>query len=179
MVTLFLWESPPQILLPDARPLDESLLFPYAVIDTPHSRHFDQKGKLSYEFSATTLKHFRIDLSKISERDFTTLEAPLMTLYAEDNAWYVSAEIGRVTEQGTLLKLLHNVKVWQKKDDGDTLELTTDELWIYPNEKIVRTDAKVKIRSTLGFLEATGMIVNLADKHIQLMSNVRGHHEPI
>lgn len=179
VAAVFIWESPPRLLLPDEGPVDESQLIPYAVIDAAHSRHFDRDGLLSYEFSATTLKHFRLDLAKISEGDFTTLESPLFTLYADGNAWFVSAKIGRLTAQSTQLKLLRDVRVWREKDDGLVLELTTQELWIYPDDKMVKTDGRVMIRSPQGSLQATGMVVNLADKHIQLLSDVRGLHEPI
>lgn len=179
VATILFWDSPPRILLPNNSPVDETQLFPYAVIDQAHSKHFDADGRLSYEFSATTLKHFRLDLTRIGEGDFTTLDAPLLTLYADGNAWFISAEMGRVTEQGTLLKLLRNVRVWQEKDDGQLLELTTEELFIYPVAKLIKTDAVVKIQSHQGALEATGMVVNLANKHIQLLHKVRGYHEPI
>ncbi len=179
VVALMLWESPPKMLLPDDTLPDESQLFPYAVIDHAQSRHFDNNGKLSYEFSTNTLKHFRLDLSRISPDDFTTLEEPVLTLYAEGNSWFVSAKQGRITEQGNLFKLIDAVRVWQEKDGIAVLELTTHELWIYVNDKLVKTDGRVKINTPQGSLEATGMEVNLASKNIKLLHRVRGHHEPI
>lgn len=179
VVTVFIWDSPPTLLLPDIEPLDESDLIPYAVMDEAHSKHFGVDGALSYEFSAVTLKHFRLDLGKISTGDFTTLEQPLLTLYTENDAWYVSAKLARVTEQGSLLKLWQDVRVWQEQDDGQTLELTTDEILIYPTEKLVKTDSAVNIQSPMGSLNAIGMVVDLDKKNIKLLNNVHGSHDPI
>lgn len=179
VATVFIWDSPPTLLLPDAEPPNEADLIPYAVIDEAHSKHFNVDGSLSYEFSATTLKHFRLDLGQISEGDFTTLEQPLLTLYTDEDAWFVSARLARVTEQGSLLKLWQDVRIWQEKGTGEKLELTTDEILIYPIEKQVKTDSQVSIQSSMGSLKATGMVVDLDRKNIQLLNNVHGYHDPI
>lgn len=178
-IAVFLWDRPPSLLLPRDGPIDESKLIPYAVIDAAISRHFDEEGHISYEFSAKTLKHFRTDLASVNEEDFTTLEAPLLTLYANGELWYIQAKTGRVIDQGETLKLAEDVRVWQEKPTGDILELTTSELLIYPNKKRVETEKEVTIRSPQGAIQAMGMVVNLNDKHIQLKSRVRGEHEPI
>lgn len=176
---LFMWDKPPSMLLPQPDIFDESKLIPYAVIDQAQSRHFNEDGQLSYQFSTSTLKHFRLDLGEISSRDFTTLDNPVLTLYANDEVWYVSSHQGRVTEQGEVLKLSQKVRVWQEKTGDDILELNTEELLIYPNKKMIQTDQLVTIRSSQGAIEARGMVVDLEDKHIQLMSKVRGKHDPI
>lgn len=176
---LYFWDQPPKLLLPDEEAFDEAKLIPYAVIDQAHSRHFNEQGALSYEFSTRTLKHFRLDLSEISSGDFTTLDQPVLRLYAGEEVWFVSAGQGRVTEQGQVLKLAQSVRVWQEKTDDNILELNTTELLIYPNKKMIQTDQLVTIRSVRGAIEGRGMVVDLAEKKIQLKSKVRGTHEPI
>lgn len=178
VATLFFWETPPKLLLPD--PLsDEAQRFPYAVLDNAHSRHFDEAGELSYEFFAITLRHFRRDLSELSDEDYATLEAPVLTLYTEELPWYISAETGTLTDAGGLLTLNDNVRIWQEGEAQQTTELNTSVLHIYPSEKIVRTDEEVLITSPQGKLEARGMVVDLATKNIKLLERVRGIHEPI
>lgn len=178
VATLLFWDSPPEMLLPDP-PASEQERFPYAVLSDAHSRHFNEDGELSYEFVATTLKHFRRDFSELTNLDYATLEAPVLTLYTDDLPWYISAENGTLTDSGDLLTLSNNVRIWQEDENAQTTELNTSALQIYPMQKIVRTDQEVSITSPQGRLQARGMIVDLTTENIQLLERVRGVHEPI
>ncbi len=180
IAVVMLWEEQPRILNPFGAEGPETR-FPYAVIEDAHSKHFDSEGKLSYEFIATTLRHFRLDLRRVSENDYTNLESPKLTLHTDDgDPWYVTAEQGELSERGTLLKLWPNVRIWQEDSSGQQLtELTTTHLEIRPREKIISTDAEVSISSPQGRLDAKGMIVDLENKRIELLNRVRGYHEPI
>lgn len=178
VATLFFWESPPKLLLPGPE-LGDPQRFPYAVISDAHSRHFDDDGKLSYEFVAATLRHFRRDFSALSQDDYTTLDEPVLTLYTDDLPWYITAERGKLTDAGGLLTLTNNVRIWQQNENEQITELNTSVLEIEPMNKLVRTQEEVRIRSPQGQIEAKGMIVNLDTQHIQLLERVRGFHEPI
>lgn len=178
VATLFFWETPPKLLLPGP-PAVEQERFPYAVLADAHSRHFDEAGKLSYEFVAATIKHFRQDFNELRDVDYTTLESPVLTLYTNDSPWYVSASNGTLTQGGALLTLRDNVRIWQESADAQVTELNTSVLEIQPQEKIVRTEQDVLITSPQGRIEARGMIVDLETQNIQLLERVRGIHEPI
>ena len=178
--TIFVWEKPPQSLLPlSGEEGPKRSVFPYAVIKDAHTLHFDEHGQLSYEFFAQTLNHFRRTQGESSENDFTTLSKPEFTLYSGDDIWYVTAEEGHVSQQGSMLKLRVNVKVRHPQDTQGETELLTSELIILPNEKVVKTDAEVKIISPQGVIEAVGMTVDLNTQKMQLLNRVRGIHEPI
>lgn len=177
-LAVMLWDSSPERLIFPDEPLPPALT-PYAIIDGAHSRHFDTEGELSYEFVAQTLRHFRIDLSRISPDDYTTMSQPRLTLYTDELPWFVTAERGRIAEQGGTLTLWQSVRIWQEQEDGQMTELTTDRLIIQPEEKLVHTESEVTIRSIQGLINAQGMTVDLNTKTIQLLNNVRGFHEPI
>lgn len=176
-IALALWETPPQSLLSNDEDADDAPQ-PYAVIEEAHSRHFDKEGQLSYEFVARNLYHFRQDLTKVSEDDFTTLDFPKLTLYAEDKLWYATAEKGRLTESGQVLTLRGNVRIWRPQE-GNEMELNTSKLIVRPHQKVVETDAEVKLLSPQGELQAIGMEVDLNSQKMQLKQAVRGFHEPI
>lgn len=178
VATLFFWESPPKLLLPDPA-VEERERYPYAVLNDVHSRHYDDSGELSYEFVAAKLRYFRRDFSALSEDDYTMLDSPVLTLYTDDLPWYVSAESGKLTEKGELLTLKDNVRIWQQDDNEQITELNTSALEIQPIKKIVRTEEEVRITSPQGHIEARGMVVDLVTQHIQLLERVRGFHEPI
>lgn len=179
VVIILVWETPTKLLIPFGQEAERDKLFPYAVMDNPHSKHFDPDGHLSYEFVAATLRHFRLDLSQVSPGDFTSLETPQLTLHTDTTPWYATADQGELSERGTTLTLWPNVRIWQGENPDEITELTTTRLEIRPREKIVRTDAEVLITSPEGRVEAQGMTVDLAKKRIQLLSRVRGYHEPI
>lgn len=178
VAAILLWDAPPQMLIPFGDKQDPAE-FPYAVIEDARSRHFDSEGKLSYEFVANTLRHFRLDLSKVSEGDFTSLEAPQLTLYTDDAPWYVTADNGELSERGTLLTLWPNVRIWQEDNPSEVTELTTTRLEIRPQQKMISTAEEVSITSPMGKVEARGMTVDLDNQRIQLLNRVRGYHEPI
>jgi lipopolysaccharide export system protein LptC len=178
VAVILLWDAPPQMLIPFGDKQDPAQ-FPYAVIEDARSRHFDSEGKLSYEFLTNTLRHFRLDLSRVSEGDFTSLESPRLTLYTDETPWYVTADHGELTERGTRLTLWPNVRIWQEESANNVTELTTSRLEIRPQLKEVSTTAEVTITSTTGKIEAQGMTVDLKNQRIQLLNRVRGYHEPI
>ncbi|MCR6650650.1 MAG: LPS export ABC transporter periplasmic protein LptC [Cellvibrionaceae bacterium] len=178
VAVILLSETPPEMLIPFGEKQDAAR-FPYAVINDARSQHFDAEGKLSYEFVASTLSHFRLDLNRVSEGDFTSLEAPQLTLYTDDKPWYVTADKGELSERGTLLTLWPNVRIWQEENPDEVTELTTSRLEIRPQDKMIATEAEVNITSPMGKVEAQGMSVDLDNKRIQLRNRVRGHHEPI
>lgn len=178
-MVLQFWDRAPKLLLPEDEAQRERKIFPYAVIEQAHSKHFDRQGELSYEFVAEKLRHFRIKLDTISENDYTLIDTIKVTLHTEDSPWIVTADQGRLSDAGTTLTLSSNVRIWQTLATGGATELVTEELVIYPQEKIITTAAAVKITAPTGQLEAEGMTVDLERQHIQLKNNVRGFHEPI
>jgi LPS export ABC transporter protein LptC len=175
---ILLWETPNKLLTPfdELAPQNQ---FPYAVVEQAHTQHFDEQGKLSYEFDAKSLKHFRINLKHISAEDYTQLDAPEFTLQAEAAPWYATANNGTLTQKGELLTLWPNVRIWQTNKEGEIIELNTERLEIQPREKIIRTDALVQIISPQGRIQAKGIQVDLTEQRIQLLNQVEGYHEPI
>jgi len=173
------WETPPKLLLPFGEALEKDKLFPYAVIEDARSKHFDPDGGLSYEFDAATLRHFRLDLTRVSDGDFTSLQTPQLTLHTRETPWYATADSGELSERGTLLTLWPNVRIWQETGPDLVTELTTSRLEIRPRDKTISTDAEVIISSPQGRIEAQGIKVDLANKRIHLLNRVRGYHEPV
>jgi lipopolysaccharide export system protein LptC len=178
-LVLAVWETPPKLLIPFSEPTQRDKLFPYAVIEEAQSSHFDPDGHLSYEFVAATLRHFRLDLAQVSDGDFTGLETPRLTLHTRETPWYATADLGELSEGGTLLTLWPNVRIWQEEAAGQITELTTTRLEIRPRDKFISSDEEVVITSPQGRIEAQGIKVDLANKRIHLLNQVRGYHEPV
>lgn len=178
---ILLWESNPNILSPEqeASPFER---FPYAVLHDARTSHFDDKGSLTYEFDAVTLKHFRADMQNSSEQDYMLITAPKLTIYGDSTPWHLTAKQGKVMAQGEKLTLWDDVKVWQSADmnnNNGTMELTTQTIDIYPIQKRIATDAHVHIEGPNGTVDANGLEVDMVTQRIKLLANVRGKHDPI
>lgn len=178
---VLLWDTRPELLNPLASDSESIERFPYAVLHDARTSHFDEQGLLSYEFDAVTLKHFRADMGHSSNEDYMLITAPKLTLYGEPQPWYVSAKQGKVSEKGSKLELWDDVTVWQIGNDKKSgrIELTTNNIAIYPQQKRLYTEAHVRIESPSGKVNADGLEVDMTTQRIKLLANVRGQHEPI
>lgn len=180
-----LWDTRPELLNPLASNKPEPVeRFPYAVLHDARTSHFDESGMLSYVFDAVTLKHFRADVGHSSDADHMLITAPKLTLYGDKNPWHLTAKQGKVSEKGNKLELWDDVVVWQKSDQksqlkGARIELKTEEIAIFPEQKRLFTEAHVHIASPTGTLKADGLEVNMKTQRIKLLANVRGQHVPI
>ena len=107
------------------------------------------------------------------------MHKPVFTILANDQPWRIAADQGKLHDSGETLTLWDNVQIWQHGNEGETNRLTTSELTVKPNEKMIMTDVDVKISGPRGEIEAVGMVVDLEQQKIRLLSDVRGFHEPI
>lgn len=181
MTVVLLWDSRPELLNPLAKVESPFERFPYAVLHDARTSHFDETGKLSYEFDAVTLKHFRADTQSTSDEDYMLITAPKLTLYGEPNPWFVTAKQGKIMAHGEKLTLWDDVEVWQTDNNDTTIttKLSTESIDIFPHQKRISTDAHVHIESANGTINADGLEVDMISQRIKLLANVRGQHEPI
>lgn len=172
------WETPPEMLLPGDEPAKtEAQLF--SVVSQAYARHFDEVGDLSYTFNAEELRHYRYDVTQISDADYTIISEPEVTFYSDDPPWHMSATTGRLTERGLTLVLSDEVRIWQPATDTAkyAAELHTEQLTVRPMEKTARTDAAVTIDTPIGSISAVGMVADLRNQRIQFLSQVQGTYD--
>ena len=180
-VVLVLWDTRPKDLLKLDRDKKDSPFynFPYATLKNTSSKYYDEAGELNYAFDAQKLEHYRVDFARASEDDYMLMHKPVFTILAENQPWHIAADQGKFHDSGETLTLWDNVQIWQNGREGEGKRLTTSELTVKPNEKMIMTDVAVKITSPRGEIEAVGMVVDLNSQKIRLLSDVRGYHEPI
>lgn len=182
----FVIESPDRFLNPTPETeTEEENKTPVAVAHQTSSQHFNEEGALDYVFNAEKLEYYQIPEQTTEEggylpaRDYTLIDKPSVQLFMDVAPWFIESINGKLSEKGELLNLWQDVKIWQTDKKGNTSSLQTEELTIFPREKLVETDKPVKITTPSGEITATGMIANLNEKRIKLLSNVRGIHDPI
>ena len=182
---LYYMESSQNILGTPETLEKESDELPYAVAGNTATQHYSDNGNLDYTFKAKQLKYFNgvdnvaeLDSSEAQQGgEYTLLEEPKFVIYLPDRSWRIESHTGIITEQGNIITLEGNVRIWRNDKDKSNTELTTESLTIMPHEKFAETDEPVKISSIRGVLTAVGMRVNFSDKKIKLLSRVKARHE--
>lgn len=176
---LLLLDSSPEVLQP-GDPMaerDEALLTAYLTgVDTTQ---YSQSGSIEYNFAAERMSHFQADPESASEADFTTIESPDFTFYqAEASPWYVRAERGRSIQNGDVIVLRDDVRVWQENEASEPTVITTSELLIRPDSQVAETDQFVIISYPRIVTRGVGMRANLAEETFTILSEGSTSYEP-
>lgn len=140
-----------------------------------NSVRFDSGGTRQYSLDADRLIHY-------PEPEYITLEMPDFSLYPPaDTPWHVSAESGRIEEDGGLqqnkIELSNDVVVRHTDAAGQTVYIYTEFLEIFPDSRNLRTDRQVRVEAGGFRLTGTGMNADLNARTIEFLNNVRGHYE--
>lgn len=178
-LSIYFWESPVE-LISKVREDDGK---PYAIVRNTSTRYFNPLGQLDYTFKARKLEYFQgyspAPTGEDVKNNYTLMTEPKIAIFHEGEPWLAQARQGKFTEQNKLLLLWDNVVVTYTSIEGITATLQTEALEIKPVEKYAQTKEAVKITSPSGELAAIGMIVNLAEEQVTLLSSVKGSYEPM
>jgi lipopolysaccharide export system protein LptC len=129
-------------------------------------------------FTASETRYFQISRRGPTSSDYAELSKPELTLFGEDAPpWHIVAEEGKAEDQGDRILLWGKVRIWQT-DQDKLSEFTTPFLIVEPERQYAETDKPVMITSAGSTTQAVGMKAYLKEDRIQLLSRVRGTHEP-
>ncbi len=104
------------------------------------------------------------------------LMQPRLTLYVTDEApWQIDAAHGHVSGDGTQIQLGGGVRV-TRNENGEQLELVTDDLLLQPRERYAETDAPLTLNHSQGRVDAVGLRAYMKDERLELLAQVRGNH---
>lgn len=146
-------------------------LQPDFFMDNPRIRQLDEQGQPVYDMTSDRATH-------LVNRDVTELDEPRLRYYreGEQQPWDLRARYGEVSADGEQVELRQNVIIEQRL--GQTVRrLSTPELSVYPKRDYAETESSVRIEAG-GVTTATGMKAYFNDGRVELLSNVRGEHEP-
>lgn len=117
-------------------------------LDNPISWQYDEAGQLAYQLESTQA----IQLDQTATGDRYELDSPRVTLLDADPAvppWTLRAERGTVTERGETVELAGSVHAQREPhQERGLLELTTEQLWLYPSQRRARTDVPARFSET-------------------------------
>lgn len=182
LTTLFvvLWDSPPESFRRTKNDLGKQTKYPQTYLTDIETTQYNEKGDISYTFSAKKVSYFQGNQNRNTKNDYTLIEAPnVVMLDPENPPWYATAKHGRANEDNTEITLWGNVKIWRTDSEGKKSELSSSEFVVKPNAQYAETNKPVMIRSADGVARAVGMKAFLKQDRIQLLSKVRGVHEAI
>ena len=176
---LLFWDTPPQSFLkPQAEP-QARVKYPSNILHNSVNRRYDNAGRLNSVFEAEESRYFQVNPKRRTDDDYAELKQPKLTLHSNDKPpWRITADAGKAEQSGNLIKLWGNVHIWQKDELGQISELTTPYLVVKPEQQYAETDKPVMIVGAGSTTNAVGMKAFLQQDKIQLLSQVRGIHEP-
>lgn len=147
----------------------------YAVAKNASTKYYDEFGELSYSVESLKLSHFRPENE--NEESYTIAESPQIQVFQHTTPWQISADLGKVSEDRTIT-LSDNVILIGKGENNEITEMRTSKLIYDPAQKLASTDEAVTIVSPRGNITATGMIADISERKIRLLSKVKGQHTP-
>ncbi len=132
-------------------------------------RRYDEHGTMIHFLETPEMHH-------IPKDDKHILAKPHMIITEPNKApWEIHADKGTATSKAQTITLEHHVQIIQHKPSEET-EIKTEHLTYYPQEKKAVSNDEVTITQAGSQIRSKGMIADLTDNHIQLLSNARGHY---
>jgi len=134
----------------------------------------DAAGNWQYELRSPRMAHYPVDGVWI-------LTAPEVTFFRADGPdWGGHAEQGRVWDDRDEAELIGDVELDRPAaPDMPWIEVRTRDLRIQPERGYAETAAPTQMRQPSGTLSGTGARFYLNEERIELLSNVKGHYEPV
>jgi len=132
---------------------------------------YDEDGSLRYHLSFAQVNHY-------TAKAETYLVEPTLTLdRAPQFPWLASANEGWVSQQGRaegsgeeVVYLQHNVRLLNS-DPAQRLELSCEEMYVYPARRFAETHQPVMITSDLGHTVAAALSGDLNTDMLKLSSS--------
>jgi len=146
---------------------------PDTVVENFSAVKLNKQGTPYFIMSAARMQHYPDD-------DSTALEAPRLTLLAEDSPpLLATAESGSISRRGDEMSLQGGVEVLRGAGvKQDQLKLQTEFLNIIPDQDFASSDRAVMITEANTTVNAIGLELNNKTRTIKLLSKVKSEYVP-
>lgn len=139
------------------------------------STHYTLSGEADYLLKARRVTHF-------PNPEYSLMESPHFLLFQPDNStWEIRSQNGRVDRDyennRQRLTLNDNVIISGISAEGRPLNIYTDSLTLYPEEKSMNTESDVLFESDGFSSTSIGFTANLATNVIRQLANGRFTYE--
>jgi len=127
-------------------------------------------GSPRYRMTGLSMTHY-------PDTDSALVEQPRLEIVVADGGrWVVTAQQAQAESNGDFVHLQGNVSI--HRDDGEItgLALETESLDVNVAEEYAVSDQEVMIRQPFGVTRAQGLRINFRQRHLYLISRVRGEY---
>jgi lipopolysaccharide export system protein LptC len=127
-----------------------------------------------------TLKLISPKMIHFPENDSTKILTPRLTIFRKSpNPWYVDADYAKTKNGISEILFWDHVVIHHPSDiENPNTSLQTQALTIFPDQQIARTDLPVTFIQPDTVVHAKGMLANLNDSTIKLLSETQGDYVP-
>lgn len=130
----------------------------------------DKQGLPAYRVLAKSMEHYPDD-------GMAYWTHPEVSFYTQGKViWTIDADKARSPDEGDTINLEGDVRMRQVGDRYDLKEVTAQEMTLYTRERVIESDGIVNLVHGAGQTRGTGLRVELQNRRIRLLSNVRGEY---
>jgi lipopolysaccharide export system protein LptC len=135
------------------------------------------------QFAKTGLPSIKLITPKMVHypaNDSTDIFAPHVTIFRKSpEPWYIESDFAKASKGINEILFYSNVNIHHPADtENPTTSLRTETLTIFPNQQLASTDQAVTFIQPDTTVHAIGMLANLDDSTIKLLSQAQGEYAP-
>ena len=144
---------------------------PDALIYNLRYQQYDTAGQLIHFLESPLIQH-------IPKRNLHILTTPhIIVMEPGKEPWIIDADSATSIDGGKQIDFNQHVLISQNKQDTNYgTRLSTQALTYFPEQKRAKTTAEITITQAGNQLQSKGMIADLNENRIRLLSNARGHY---
>lgn len=133
----------------------------------------NKEGKPSLKLEAPKMVHY-------PENDSTEMITPHVTIYRHSpKPWYIDSDFAKSKGGIKEIQFWQNVNIHHPADtENPTTSMTTTSLTIFPKKEVASTDQAITFIQPDTEIHAIGMLANLNNGTIKLLSKARGEYVP-
>jgi len=144
-----------------------------AIMEDVIATVYNKLGEPSFKLTTPKMVHY-------PENDSTDITTPRVTLFRQSpQPWHIDADYAKTKNGITEILFWQNVNIHHAADtENPNTSLLTDALTIFPDQQIVKTDQPVVFTQPETTIHAVGMLADLNDNTIKLLSQTQGEYAP-
>jgi lipopolysaccharide export system protein LptC len=133
----------------------------------------NKQGTPSLKVTTPRMTHY-------TSNDSTDIEKPVVTIYRHSpNPWYISSDHAKATGGVSQIVFWSHVVLKHSEDkENPTTTMNTDTLTVFPDKRTAETNQAVTISQPDIVVHATGMLANMNDGTVKLLSKTQGEYVP-
>lgn len=115
-----------------------------------------------------------------SKNDTTDIDAPQITVYRDSpKPWHIHSNYAKATKGVEQILFWNHVVIKHDEDTANPMTtVKTETLTVFPNKQMAQTQDPIILIQPATIIHAVGMLANLSDGTVKLLSNARGEYVP-